>query len=241
MCTLVVASKVVPGYPLVVVANRDEQKDRASSPPMRWQPAGYIAPRDEVAGGTWLGLSRDGVFVGITNRFLGPRDATRKSRGSIVTAALTVASSAEAIHRAISKEIDPAVYNGFHLVYADRDNVLATISDGTALTQLSLGGEGQLSIVTERTFGPGLDKERITKISRAWSTLMSDGFTPERASKLLTEHDDVDPLGATCIHVDALRYGTRSAMVLTFAESGAPRMLWAEGPPCATPFHPVSL
>jgi uncharacterized protein with NRDE domain len=238
MCTLVVASKVVPGYPLVVIANRDEMKDRASSPPMRWQPGGYLAPKDDVRGGTWLGLSKNNkVFVGITNRFLGPRDADRKSRGSIVTDALDAAASAEAIHQAMTK-IDPTAYNGFHLVYADDKHVFATISDGTSLMQLSLG-DG-VSIVTERTFGDGLDKERVAKIRRAWSNLAVD-FSLERATKLLTEHDDSDPMGATCIHLDALRYGTRSAMVLTFPESGASQMLWAEGPPCTTPFFPVSL
>jgi uncharacterized protein with NRDE domain len=237
MCTLVVASKVVPGYPLVIIANRDEMKDRASSPPMRW-PAGYIAPRDDVRGGTWLGLSAEsGVFVGITNRYLGPRDDKRRSRGALVTDALEAASSAESIHQAMAK-IDPAAYNGFHLVYADTKNVFATISDGTSVMQLSLGNG--VSIVTERTFGPGLDKERVAKIHRAWSNLSED-FTAERATKLLTEHDDQDPLGATCIHLDALRYGTRSAMVLTFAESGAQEMLWAEGPPCTSPFFPISL
>jgi len=243
MCTLVVAAKVVPGHPLVVVANRDEMKERASSPPMRWAGRnGAIAPRDEVAGGTWLGLSPSGVFVGITNRFLGPREATRTSRGSIVTAALDAASSAENIHRVMAG-LDPTKYNGFHLVYADTKHVLATVSDGSSLMQLSLG-DG-VSIVTERTFGPGLDRPRIAKIHRAWEQLMAAPFTLDRASKLLTEHDDADPLGATCIHLDALKYGTRSAMVLSIAPknapNNAPEMLWAEGPPCTTAFFRVSV
>ena len=70
MCTLVVASHVLPDRPLVVVANRDEQLDRASSPPFAWK-EGFFAPRDDVAGGTWLGVNDHGVFVGITNRYLG--------------------------------------------------------------------------------------------------------------------------------------------------------------------------
>ena len=39
MCTLVVAAHVFAGHPLVVVANRDEQLDRASSPPSLWASA----------------------------------------------------------------------------------------------------------------------------------------------------------------------------------------------------------
>lgn len=53
MCTLVIAARVVPGSPLVVVANRDELLDRASSPPRLWEErTRFVAPRDDVAGGT---------------------------------------------------------------------------------------------------------------------------------------------------------------------------------------------
>src|SRR5205085_4620872 len=107
MCTLVVASHVLAGRPLVVVANRDEQLDRKSSPPFRW-PEGFFAPRDDVAGGTWLGVNDRGVFVGITNRYLGGRDATRSSRGELVVRALGM-SSARAIHDAM-QSVDPARY-----------------------------------------------------------------------------------------------------------------------------------
>jgi hypothetical protein len=102
MCSLVLAAQVFAGVPLVVVANRDEQLDRASSPPLVWHGDGsggtsesppFIAPRDDVAGGTWLGVNRAGVFVGITNRYLGPQDATRASRGRLVADALALGSA----------------------------------------------------------------------------------------------------------------------------------------------------
>src|SRR3954468_4047366 len=100
MCTLVVAAHVFEGNPLVIVANRDERLDRASSPPSIW-PGGFLAPRDDVAGGTWLGVNPSGVFVGITNRYLGSQDATRVSRGALVVDALALG-SARAIHDALA-------------------------------------------------------------------------------------------------------------------------------------------
>jgi uncharacterized protein with NRDE domain len=261
MCTLVVAAGLVPGYPLLIVANRDEQKDRAASPPMSWPStsgeggdegdASFIAPRDDVAGGTWLGLNEHGVFVGITNRFLGPRDTTRISRGALVVDALRLGTSARAIHEAMSR-IDPTKYNGFHLVYADTRDVLATISDGDeTLAQLVLGNG--LSVVTERSFAGGRhdDQPRLEKIRSVWSRIVDhddrdhqDGalFDPAKLTKLLTVHDAADPLGATCIHLDELRYGTRSSMVLSYlaTEKGAvTSMLWAEGPPCTTAFSEI--
>jgi len=252
MCTLVVAARVIPGFPLVIVANRDEQRERASSPPLRWPGAtSFIAPRDDVAGGTWLGLNEAGLFVAITNRFLGPQDPSRTSRGMLVVEALRNRTARE-VHAAMSA-LDPARYNGFHLVYADARDVLATASDGRDLAQLSLG-DG-VSIVTERSFGAGGrgddDSRRVAKIHAAWSRLMQSGssFDPGRATTLLTEHDANDPLGATCIHLDQLRYGTRSALVLAISEPPssptAPlsraRMLWAEGPPCTTPFTEIDV
>jgi uncharacterized protein with NRDE domain len=239
MCTLVVAAGVVPGHPLVVVANRDEALARPAVPPFLW-PDGFFAPRDEEAGGTWLGLNRHGVFVGITNRYLGLRDPRRLSRGALVTDALRLP-SARAIHERM-ETLSPTRHNGFHLVYADANDVLGTISDGAHLAQLTFGRG--LTFATERSFGAGApaenDRGRIDRITSAWSALLGrEGFVLEDLGRLLTEHDDAAPLSATCIHVPAMGYGTRSAMVLAMGPS--PRMIWAEGPPCTTPFVEVDL
>lgn len=239
MCTLVVAAHVFPSHPIVVVANRDERLDRASSPPLVW-PEGFLAPRDDVAGGTWLGVNRAGVFVGITNRYLGPNDATRVSRGALVKDALALG-SARAIHDAL-RELPPTRHNGFHLLYADATDVLATVSSGTAIAQLTLG-KG-VHIVTERSFGASDVSARARRIRAGWQRLvptadLSAGPDLERLTGLLTDHDDADPLSATCIHIPKATYGTRSATVLGIDEHRRTRMLWAEGPPCRTPFAPV--
>ncbi len=246
MCTLVIAARVVPEHSLVVVANRDEQLGRPSTPPFRWS-SGFIAPRDDLAGGTWLGLNDRGVFVGITNRFSGPRDPTRTSRGAIVIDALSE-DCARAIHTKMAR-LEPARYNGFHLVYADEHDVLATVSDGHTALQLSLGNG--VTIVTERSFGASGDEHRVARIRAGWSRLVTErreGPREENLTTLLSEHDDEDPLGATCIHLDQLNYGTRSAMVLAIGSEDSGRgpsrsrkMLWAEGPPCTTAFHPIDL
>jgi uncharacterized protein with NRDE domain len=234
VCTLVVAHAVVPGHPLVVVANRDEDLRRPSRPPFRW-PEGFVAPRDEVAGGTWLGFTPSGLFVGITNRFRGGTDKTRASRGGLVTDALGHA-SAKAVHASMAA-VDPARYNGFHLVYADAEDAFATVSDGKNLAQLRLGHG--LHLVTERSFGAGSDRSRVERIRAAWERLDKD---PQALTGLLTEHDPAAPFEGSCLHVGALGYGTRSSLVLAVPVTpAAPRMLWAEGPPCTTPFVNVDL
>lgn len=244
MCTLVVAAHVFEGHPLVVVANRDEQLDRAASLPSAWPPSSagglpFVAPRDELAGGTWLGVNAAGVFVGITNRYLGPKDDARVSRGALVAEALALG-SARAIHAMMTK-VPASRHNGFHLVYADANDVLATASNGAHIAQLSLGRG--VHAVTERSFGAGDDSARVARIRAAWARLApTRALDLDRLAQLLTEHDDADVMAATCVHIAGLRYGTRSGTALTLApESGPSRMLWAEGPPCTTAFRPVDL
>lgn len=241
MCTLVVAAHVFEGHPLVVVANRDERLDRASSPPSVWRRGGlaFAAPRDDVAGGTWLGVNAAGVFVAITNRYLGPNDPARTSRGMLVADALELG-SARAIHEAMST-VSASRYNGFHLVYADAHDVLATISSGTHVAQLSLGRG--VHAFTERSFGAGDDSGRLARIRTAWARLApATELDLERLSRLLTEHDEADPMSATCIHIPGLPYGTRSGSALALAEQPTQsRMLWADGPPCTTAFAPFEL
>ena len=72
MCTLVAYFDKGASFPLIVATNRDEQLSRPSTPPQlhAGNPA-WIAPRDEVAGGTWLGLNERGLFVGVTDGFVG--------------------------------------------------------------------------------------------------------------------------------------------------------------------------
>lgn len=243
MCTLLVAAHVLDGLPLVVVANRDEQLDRASVPPALSEGGRVLAPRDLEAGGTWLGLARSGLFVAITNRFLGPKDAARTSRGVLVAETLAQP-SARAAHAMLAR-VPASRHNGYHLVYADASGgeVLATVSDGTTRTQLSLGRG--LHVVTERSFGAGDDARRFARIHAAWARATAKGARwgladLGRLTGVLAEHDDAAPFDATCIHAEALRYGTRSAMVLGVDDAVTARMLWAEGPPCRTPFRDIA-
>jgi len=72
VCTLVFAWQVFPDAPVVAAANRDEALDRPSTPPEVIEDSPRIvAPRDEEAGGTWIGYNEAGVFVAITNRWNG--------------------------------------------------------------------------------------------------------------------------------------------------------------------------
>ena len=234
MCTLIASVGQVPGLPIVVAANRDEALDRPSSPPSLWhlQPP-FIAPRDERAGGTWLGLNRSGLFVGITNRFGVPKHDDRESRGTLVTKALAH-KDVLSLHAAFAA-VAPKLFNAFHLFYADTTGAAAvTWTDGEKLEQLVL--KPGLHVITERSFDAA-DQGRADYVRAHWPAGEGDAPDPEALQKLLQHHHDSDPLAAPCVHAPQFNYGTRSSMVLFLRPTLAKSQLWwAEGSPCQNAF-----
>jgi uncharacterized protein with NRDE domain len=68
MCLLILAWRDQPGSRLLLLGNRDELHARPAAAADWWQDApGVIGGRDLEAGGSWLGLRRDGRFAVVTN------------------------------------------------------------------------------------------------------------------------------------------------------------------------------
>lgn len=234
MCTLALAAHHFAGAPLVVAANRDERYDRPASPVHLWAGERFLAPRDDEAGGTWLGLNDRGVFVGVTNRFGVPKDDTRASRGALVVESLR-ADSARALHGGLSR-LDPRRFNAFHLLYADAGGAFVTWSDGGSVHQQELGPG--VHVVTERSLG-GDDRAR-TELVREHLGRLDPSRTPapEALEAILRLHGGEHPLAGTCVHVPQVGYGTRSSMVLlTAARLDESRLYWAEGQPCTASYE----
>lgn len=235
MCTLVIATGQFADYPVVVAANRDEAMDRPASGPRLWGdgPVPFIAPVDDKAGGTWFGVNARGLVVGITNRFMAPRYPERRSRGRIVTDALGLA-DVPALHASLAM-LEPSSVNAFHLLYADRTGAAGvTWSDGERLHQERLGAG--LHIVTERSFGAAeAVPPRVQFVLANWPSALPDGSVDAEAlRRLLSHHDAADPLAATCVHVPAFNYGTRSSSVLVLgSDLRRTRYFVSDSSPCA--------
>lgn len=242
MCTLVAFVGCWAAAPLIVAANRDERLSRASSGPRAWPGEAFVAPRDEEAGGTWLGLHRAGLFVGVTNRAGAVRDPARRSRGSLVVEALRLG-SARRVHEAFaSGALDGRAYNPFHLFYADTGgDAFVTWFDGEAVRREDV--PRGLAIVTERSLG-GDDRGRTERVRRVLAPLLAREQPPrlEELAPAMKQHDEGERLAATCIHVPELDYGTRSSLLLDVRpDPSARRWLWAEGSPCTVPYVEIPL
>jgi len=123
MCLVFAAYKYLPGYRLVIVANRDEFHSRASASAAPWDDAhGIIAGRDLEAGGTWLGVTRAGRFSALTNfREASAVQANPPSRGALVADFLRTACPTDEYLSTMQR--DSARYNGFNLLVDDGDSL----------------------------------------------------------------------------------------------------------------------
>lgn len=233
MCTLIVFSRCWDEAPLIVAANRDEKLDRPARGPFLWPGTDLVAPRDEVAGGTWMGVNRRGLFVGITNRHQAFVDASRPSRGRLVTGALSHGSAREAYE--VMRAIDGGGENGFHLVMADAGGAYLVWGDGEGTHARPL--DSGVHVVTERSFGaaPTMREARLRERLEGIDAPPSDA----ELIALLALQIDGGGFDDVTVHVPAWGYGTRSASIVRVGGE-VPRFLHAEGPPTTAPFTDVT-
>jgi uncharacterized protein with NRDE domain len=123
MCLILLLWRVRPEFPCVLAANRDELHDRPSASADWWPgSAGILAGKDLKAGGTWLGVGRDGRFAALTNYRDGA--AARESvpsRGRLVTEVLeSRASVTDTLDRL--RAAGPR-YSPFNMIFSDGDRL----------------------------------------------------------------------------------------------------------------------
>ncbi|AWK71156.1 hypothetical protein CBI38_05770 [Rhodococcus oxybenzonivorans] len=120
MCLVLFAWHTHPDLPLVVAANRDEFYARPTEPLHRWD-EGFVAGRDLLAGGTWMGISDGLRFAAVTNVRDGSPAAGALSRGRLPVDFLLSEDSA-AFH-ADSVAATGSAYGSFNLLVADREEL----------------------------------------------------------------------------------------------------------------------
>ena len=117
MCLIVFANNCHPRYHLILGANRDEYRDRPTEAAGFWtdQPQ-VLAGRDRQAGGTWLGVTRDGRVAAVTN-YRDPRQqiVNPPSRGRLVADYLAGSMDIPAFQSLLYRYGD--IYDGFNLLY----------------------------------------------------------------------------------------------------------------------------
>jgi uncharacterized protein with NRDE domain len=262
MCLLVVASRIVPDEPLIVGANRDEVLDRPSTPVavLSAGPPRVLGGRDELSGGTWLAVNRDGVCAGLTNQPLGDaKDPTKRSRGELPLAAARCSTAHEGV-QTLEREFDPAEYNGAWLLVGDRTSLWFVDFTGSRVVAVAL--PPGIHVLENRAVDTpsakvDLVREGLGEVGGASTGVRGrtglDGDAVETAfRRVLADHripeGDERPNSGNCVHLDG--FGTRSSCVVGVGASvadgsgggaaPAPRLWVADGPPCTTAYADVS-
>lgn len=256
MCTIIALRKVRSDFPLVLATNRDEFYARRTSGPVRIveQPS-TVSGQDLEAGGTWMGVTAAGLFVGVTNqRTFAPPDRTKRSRGQLVLRALASA-DVESIRRLLGG-VDGREYNPFNLMFGDAQVLYAAYGRvDTREIEVEPVPEGVHVLPNDR-----LDAPDFLKVERAKQLLIDHVHTPWpelRARLAATLADGVVPpieaipepprgtldraliarLAALCVRTPA--YGTRSSTIVALTPGGVGEYLYADGAPDQTEFVDV--
>ncbi len=247
MCLLVVISRIVADWPLVVAANRDERHDRPADPlgVLRAQAPVTLGGRDRVGGGTWLAVNRAGVVAALTNQPEPGALPQGRSRGGIPLA-LTAAGDAASAVAAFASSPDAGRYNPCWVLAGDR----------TSLHYLDLTGERVraaelppgLHVLENRAQGEPSAKAEYVR-TRLGDVAKLDGDELDaRLRELLADHTVNEPAAgddersrfiarasACCVHGPL--YGTRaSSLVRAPAGAAEPPQVWSsDGPSCQSP------
>jgi len=142
MCLILLAVQKHPNYKLILAANRDEYYERHSEPPHFWEDAPHLlAGRDLVAGGTWLGITRNGRIAAVTN-YRDPASVkpNAPSRGKLVSDFLASDLDPLSYLELIRPEKDR--HNGFNLILGSLDRITWYSNRSGEATQLLPGVYG---------------------------------------------------------------------------------------------------
>lgn len=221
MCVLAFAWRPNPRWLLIAAGNRDELHVRAAAPLSEWaELSGVIAGRDLVSGGTWMGVSRQGRFAVVTNVRGDPPAAARRSRGELVTAALT--------GRGAGK---PGAYGAYNLIVADRAR--ATFSTNRPEAAAHPLAPGVYGLANAGLDEPWPKTVRLKAIVADW--LAGPADPPERLLEGLAEETPADP-ALSSIFIRNPVYGTRCSTVVAVAADGTgvivERRFTPDGDPC---------
>lgn len=229
MCILFFALKQHPTYPVIICANRDEFHQRPTQSMHWWSEKNnqqtILAGKDLQAGGTWLGLNKQGRFSALTN-FRQPQlfDSNKQSRGDLVLQALAKKNDAVALQ--LEKSAD--AYNDFNLVFGQLNNLACFDSVSQKLQPLTIGfhslcngalddiwpkmalGQSQLAKTVQT---PYLDVDKLfelmTNSEQAKTEHLPNTGVPLNWEQLLSSIFIVSP-----------EYGTRTTNVITQDNEG---------------------
>lgn len=124
MCLITFAYKTHPEFDLILLANRDEFRNRSFEPAHKWgKVQKVISGIDLSANGTWTGVTESGRIAVITNYRQGlDLNPELRSRGELATSFLDSDMSPQNYLELLRESKDS--FNGYNILFGDRDALI---------------------------------------------------------------------------------------------------------------------
>ncbi|MBZ4184912.1 NRDE family protein [Thermomonas sp. RSS23] len=228
MCLVAFACNRHPRWRLVMVGNRDEFHPRPTAALAAWPDAPVLAGRDLRAGGTWMGLGRNGRVAVVTNlRDGSAQPFTGPSRGDLPIQFLTGNTDALSHAQAVAQIADQ--YAPFNLIVADTHTCahIGPPASGRA-TQLTDGVHG---ISNGPLDAPWPKTRRLCTVLEDWARSAQTDLQPlwqALADERIADDADLPHTGIdlalerrlSAAFVRGTDYGTRACTVILVDHAG---------------------
>ncbi|MED6132886.1 hypothetical protein PIB30_022965 [Stylosanthes scabra] len=156
MCIALFLWQAHPLYPFLLFNNRDEYHNRPTKEVSWWEGSDILGGRDEIAGGTWMGCSRQGRIAFLTNVLELHTLPEAKSRGDLPLLFLKSNKSPKEFAESLKREAH--YYNGFNLIVIDMKS--------KSMVYISNRPKGQPITIEE--VSPGLHVLSNAKLDTPW-------------------------------------------------------------------------
>jgi uncharacterized protein with NRDE domain len=223
MCLLLIANKAHPLYKLVIAANRDEFYDRPASPADFWNDyPELLGGKDLEAGGTWLGITRNGRLSAITNfrDFHSPIKKNAPSRGKLTIDFLLGKDSLQSYTEKLKKSSTD--YNGFNLVYGIKNDLFYYSNQTKVETRLTEGIYGISNALLDTPWAKiKRSKKRFSEILNRDDNIIENIFVLLNDKETAPDEELPDTgldkereKALSSIFIKTPKYGTRCTTVL---------------------------
>lgn len=237
MCLIIFAYQPDSRLPLVVAANRDELFARPTAQADLWtdEESGsqILSGRDLQAGGTWLGITRDGRFAAVTNiRDPSQTEARPRSRGELTRRFLAGDETPALYCGRLAASFDQ--YAGYNLLVGDGRSLFYVNNQEQKIWELEPGCYG-LSNGLLNTAWPKVERgrERLQSLLLEQETITTDALLAMMDDRTQAEDADLPDTGigieierrlsSAFILNPEREYGTLCSTAVLFEQSGAIR------------------
>ena len=223
MCLILLAIKKHPQYKLIAAANRDEFYDRPTAPAAFWNETPHLlGGRDLLAGGTWLGITRQGRLAAVTN-YRDPASLKKNAptRGKLVSRFLSGRDSPTGYLDELNQKAFR--YNGFNLIVGDRDSLFWYSNRGNGPRKLSSGLYGLSNHLLD-TAWPKISrsKAQLASLLRKEEAPSVDALFHLLGDQTMADEESLPDTGVgiewerilSAVFIKSPDYGTRSSTLI---------------------------